>query len=171
MTRWIFHPIVSLVVRVTLAIVLLAACRHKIADPPDFANVLYHYKLFPEIAINLLAIYVPWLEVALAGALICGCGRRGAGFIGMVLFLSFILALGYNLLRGCPTVCGCFDTYAAGEGMTDLEKFEDMRREIRIDVGCFLLSLHVFLSSFVRRQGRGARRAAGEGATEAPAAA
>ncbi|MBN1443098.1 MAG: DoxX family membrane protein [Planctomycetes bacterium] len=156
----LFHPWLSVRIQILLGVVLLAATWHKILDLPDFANVIYHYKLFPAQSINLFAIYVPWIEVILGVALFAGVARRGASFMAMGLFLSFIAVLGYNLYRGCPTVCGCFSTFAAGQHLTDAEKFAEMRTEIGIDIACFLLAAHVFAASFLpERRGTAAVRA------------
>ena len=147
----LFHPGLSLAARVALGAILLWASWHKVADPPDFANVLYHYKLFPEWAINPLAIFVPWIEVAAGLALVSGVGRRGASILAMLFFVAFIAFLSINLARGCPTVCGCFDTFEAGKRLPDAEKFYRMKREIAVDAGCFLLALHVLVSSLRSR--------------------
>lgn len=148
----IFHPWIVLIVSIGLGGSLLYASYHKIVDPPDFAHIIFNYKLFPSQTINLLAIYMPWVEVFAGLALITGLGRRGAAFLSGVLFLAFIVALSYNLSRGCPTVCGCFDTYAAKKALTASEKFAEMRQEILLDVGLLLLSTYVFIASFVNRK-------------------
>jgi uncharacterized membrane protein YphA (DoxX/SURF4 family) len=140
---------VSFRVPVVLGIILLVASYHKVLDPPDFTNVIYHYKLFPALSINLLVIYMPWVEVVLGLALFTGLGRRGASLLAMIVFFSFIVILSYNLYRGCPTVCGCFSTYEAGKDLSDADKFAQMYREIGIDMICLLLALHTFVASFI----------------------
>ncbi len=147
----LFPPWLSVAIRMILGGVLLWASYHKVLHPADFTNVIYHYKVFPSQAINLLVIYVPWIEVFLGLALITGFGHRGASFMAGLLFLSFIAVLSFNLYRDCPTICGCFDTYEAGKSLTDAEKFEEMRKEIRIDVACFALALYTYAGSFVKR--------------------
>jgi uncharacterized membrane protein YphA (DoxX/SURF4 family) len=149
---WLFHPWLSFIVRVGLGAVLIYASYHKIADPPDFAKVIYNYKLVPPAAINLLAIYLPWVEAFTGAALILGVGYRGAALAALVFFCVFIAALGFNLARECPTICGCFGTHAAGAVLTDAEKFAQMRTSILRDSGLALLALYAFAASFFKKE-------------------
>ena len=150
--RKLFHPAVSLIVRWALGGILIYASFHKITEPPDFAKIVFNYKLFPSQTINLLAIYMPWVEVFVGLALITGLGRRGAAFLASLMFLGFIAVLSYNLYRGCPTICGCFDSFESGKSMTEAEKFAKMRREILLDVGLVLLATHSFIASFMGKK-------------------
>ena len=58
MKEKIFHPKVLLLVRVVLGGILVYASWHKIADPPDFAKIIYNYRLFPESSIHLSLIHI-----------------------------------------------------------------------------------------------------------------
>jgi len=114
------------------------ASYHKIVDPPDFAKIVYNYKLVPPYLINLAAIYMPWFELFAGLALITGVCRRGAALGAGLLALVFIAALSFNLYRGHPTICGCFNTHAQGLTMSREEKFFKMKREIALD-GLFVV--------------------------------
>ncbi len=150
--RKLFHSALFIPVSVGLGALLLYASYHKITDPPDFAKLIYQYKLVPPQLINLLAIYLPWVEVLAGCALITGIGRRGGAFLASVLFVVFIAALSYNLYRGCPTLCGCFDTYREGQHLTDAEKFAKMRLSILRDIGLLVVSTYVFAGTFIRKR-------------------
>jgi uncharacterized membrane protein YphA (DoxX/SURF4 family) len=145
------HAATALVARLVLGGFLIYASSHKILDPPDFSLAIENYKFFPEQWINLLAIYVPWVELFTGVGLIVGLGRRGGSILAAVLMLSFIALLAYNLARGCPTICGCFGTHAAGEKLSDVEKYSAMRREIVLDVGLLALAVYVFIFSWRSR--------------------
>ena len=80
----------------------------KIINPGDFAVAIYNYKLLPECAINLSAIFLPWLEVLITISLVSGIFKRGASVISALLFLTFATALTINLVRGLDISCGCF---------------------------------------------------------------
>ena len=143
----VFHPGLSLLVRIVLGGIILYASWHKIEAPPKFANIVYNYKLFPAQAINLIAIFVPWLEVFTGLSLISGVGRRAAALLVSFMLTGFIIALGINLHRDCPTICGCFSSGTAAT--TDAEKFAEMWQTIWRDVGLLLLALHVMIASFI----------------------
>lgn len=134
---------------------LIYASIHKIADPRDFVKILLNYRTFPATALNPLAIWVPWVEAIAGAALITGIGRRGAACIATGLFATFIAVLSYNLARDCPTICGCFSTFAANAHLTPAEKFAEMRSEIWFyDVPLLALSLWVLVASFARGRSR-----------------
>jgi uncharacterized membrane protein YphA (DoxX/SURF4 family) len=113
---------------------------HKITDPPDFAKIVFNYRLIPWYLISGIAIILPWFELLAAGAVISGLGRRG-GALGLFLLLAiFIAALSYNLYRGHPTICGCFSGYEANAAKTPEQKFWEMKIEILRDFGFLLLA-------------------------------
>ena len=103
-----FIPLLALICRLTLAIIFFYAGIEKIIDPGDFALAIYNYQLLPDGTINLLAIFLPWLEVFIALSLVTGIFTRGASLISALLFLTFATALTINLVRGLDISCGCF---------------------------------------------------------------
>ncbi|HVR73721.1 MAG TPA: MauE/DoxX family redox-associated membrane protein, partial [Planctomycetota bacterium] len=120
---------------------------HKIADPPDFSKAIYNYKLNLGSLINLVAIFMPWVELLAGIAVVTGLGRRG-GTLGLALLSTvFIAAISYNLYRGHPTICGCFSGYKAGMTMTDAEKFFQMKRELVVNAGLILLAIQILWAS------------------------
>jgi len=141
MRRLLTNPELVVRVQVLLGAILCVASWHKVQDPLDFAKILYNYRLFPAWSIHALAIYVPWIEMVTGMALVLGVFRRGAALMSTLFFVSFILVLGINLARDCPTICGCFNTHADGSSMTDAEKFWEMKKEILLDVCLLALSL------------------------------
>jgi len=137
------NPWLTFAVSLILGGTFVYSSYHKIIDPPDFAKIVYNYKLIPGGLINLVAIYMPWFELVAGLAVITGVGRRG-GALGLGLICAvFIAALSYNLYRGHPTICGCFSTFAENTTLTDAEKFTKMRQELFIDVGLLLASLQI----------------------------
>lgn len=89
--------------------VLAYAAAGKIAAPQDFALALFRYDLLPACAINLAAVFVPWLELVTGLALIAVPAlRRGAAVVGAGLLGVFAAAVAANLLRGVEAACGCF---------------------------------------------------------------
>jgi uncharacterized membrane protein YphA (DoxX/SURF4 family) len=140
--RWL-----TLAARLFLGGFFLYASWHKIADPPDFAKVIYNYKLLPADLIHLFALFLPWVE-ALAGlALVSGIGLCGGAAAAGLLSLVFIAALSFNLYRGHPTICGCLGTFAEGKSLSDAEKFASMRYDVFRDCGLFLLAAQILFAS------------------------
>ena len=103
-----FIPLFALICRLTLALIFFYAGVEKIIHPQEFAVTIYNYQLLPDCVINLLAIFLPWLEVLIAVSLVIGIYIRGATLLSALLFLIFATALTINLVRGLDISCGCF---------------------------------------------------------------
>jgi uncharacterized membrane protein YphA (DoxX/SURF4 family) len=131
--------------------VFIYSSYHKILDPPDFAKSVYNYCLVPDQLLHLPAIYMPWFELVAGLAVAVGLGRRGGAFGLGLLTLVFIVALGFNLYRGHPTICGCFSKFVDGTGWTDEVKFSKMRTELLLDVGLLLLCLQILWAGATSR--------------------
>jgi uncharacterized membrane protein YphA (DoxX/SURF4 family) len=147
-TRFLENRWVALAAAVILGGFFIAASWHKIQDPPDFAKAIFNFKLVPWQAVNASAIYLPWFELLAGLAVATGIGRRGGALAIAALLCVFIAAIGYNLYRGHPTVCGCFETYESAKNLTDEVKFWKMKKEILLDTGLLLLSACVIYASF-----------------------
>jgi uncharacterized membrane protein YphA (DoxX/SURF4 family) len=104
----IIVPVCSLLCRLILAGIFIYAAVEKIAEPREFALAIYNYQLLPDLAVNALAVILPWLEIIVAVCLVTGFSVRGAALISSALFLTFATALTISLARGLDISCGCF---------------------------------------------------------------
>ncbi len=100
----IFQWVLALV----LGAVFVFASWHKITNPAEFSKIIYGYGLFPKNSINMLAIWVPFVELVCGICLIFGIWKRPALLLLNVLLLTFILIIAINLIRGHEFDCGCF---------------------------------------------------------------
>lgn len=89
------------------ALFLYAGCT-KAWDPASFARSIENYQLLPAWPSALMALYLPWLEMIAAGALIVGKTRQAALSILCGLCLVFVIALSTAWIRGLDIQCGCF---------------------------------------------------------------
>ncbi len=94
--------------RLILGLVFIWASGHKILAPDQFAMILYGYGIFPGNIINLMAIWVPFVELVAGICLISGVYKRPALILINAMLLGFILIIGFNLVRGYQFDCGCF---------------------------------------------------------------
>jgi len=95
-------------IRLTLGFSFIWASWHKILEPDQFTMILYGYGVFPGPSINILAIGVPFVELLAGICLITGVYKRSALILINAMLLSFILIIGFNLIRGYQFDCGCF---------------------------------------------------------------
>ena len=110
-----FHVPAIWICRLALAGVFLAAAWPKLRDPAGFAKNIFNYQMLPDAAINPLAIFLPWLELFAALALLFFPPlRRGALWLISAMTVIFIGAIGSAMARGINIDCGCFSTTGGG---------------------------------------------------------
>jgi uncharacterized membrane protein YphA (DoxX/SURF4 family) len=105
-SSWI--DFLGLVFRSGLGVVFLLSSIPKIHFPFIFLSNVYDYQLLGPASGAMLAIVLPWLELALAVALFAGILLEGA-FLGSIVLTSvFIIAQVAVLHRGLSIGCSCF---------------------------------------------------------------
>ena len=104
------------ILRLALAAVFATAAVTKIADPTAFHTAIQTYRMLPEILVPLLAVWLPWLELCTAGALLWPRHRRAALWIVLALSVVFLIAIAQAWWRGLDIVCGCFGRPATVSG-------------------------------------------------------
>lgn len=82
----------------------------KIIDPGAFARAIYNYQILPGNLVNLMAIYLPWLEVLCALGLFFPQTRRASALLIAFMLVVFIAAQLMALSKGIDISCGCFST-------------------------------------------------------------
>jgi len=99
-----------IVSRLILGGIFIYASIDKIAHPDQFAEIIYNYKLMPGMAVNIMAIVLPWLEMVAGLFLVLGIWVKDSASILGALLLVFMGAISINLSRGLDFDCGCFST-------------------------------------------------------------
>jgi len=127
-----------------LGLTFIYASYNKILFPADFAKIIYGYDLFPNVLINLIAIILPFLELAAALALIIGVYTRSAVTIVNALLVAFIILLSINLIRGHEFNCGCFQ-------LQNSENNVSSQTTIIRDIFYLALGLQVFFFNRYRK--------------------
>jgi uncharacterized membrane protein YphA (DoxX/SURF4 family) len=98
-----------------LGVLFVGACLHKIAEPASFALDIATYDILPLVAINLVAIVLPWIELFVGAMLIAGWRVRAASLLVAAMMVVFLAALCIALARGLDMSCGCFASQGAEE--------------------------------------------------------
>jgi uncharacterized membrane protein YphA (DoxX/SURF4 family) len=104
----------SLVFRLIVGAVFVYAALDKIMHPDGFAKAVSNYRILPGSLVNLVALFLPWLELLTGAALILGTKVEGASFIISGLLVVFLIAVTATLIRGISIDCGCFTSSSAG---------------------------------------------------------
>jgi uncharacterized membrane protein YphA (DoxX/SURF4 family) len=123
--KWLRHPVAQWALGAALGAVFIYASWDKIAQPGEFARIVYHYQLIgPSQALgyvpaNLLAVTLPWLELVTGALLMVGLWRREAAAVAALMLVSFIVAVSWALASGIDIAnCGCFTVGGSAEGRT-----------------------------------------------------
>lgn len=104
----------SLVFRLIVGAVFVYAALDKIMHPDGFAKAVSNYRILPGSLINLVALFLPWLELLTGAALILGTKVEGASFLISGMLVVFLIAVTATLIRGISIDCGCFTSSSAG---------------------------------------------------------
>jgi hypothetical protein len=100
-------PVLDLVLRAGLALLFLAAARHKLRDPRAFVATVRAYRLGPPWTAPFSAGVVVTAELAVP--LLLGVARTAGLLAAAALLLAYAGAIGINLARGRRDLdCGCF---------------------------------------------------------------
>jgi len=111
--RFLSSAPLQLLCRLALGGIFIYASLDKIAHPREFAKIIANYAILPDFLVTLPALVLPWLELAAGLCLVVGLWTRSSALLLSLLLLAFILALGFNALRGIDLNCGCFSTSAS----------------------------------------------------------
>ncbi len=121
-TQKYFAPMV----RIVLGAIFIYASMDKIANMPDFAKVILNYRILPVQLVNLLAIFLPWLEFVLGVFLITGKFERASLLVYSAMIVVFIIALSQAQIRGLDISCGCFSVDPSSTSEVWLRIIEDI---------------------------------------------
>lgn len=101
-------PIFVITSALAVAVVLASAATHKLRSPARFANQVEDYQMLPRVLVRPVARLLPWLELAIAFALLVPASRGLAAQGAMALLVGYASAIAVNLWRGRHDIdCGC----------------------------------------------------------------
>jgi len=112
---WKGHGWIALPIRLYIGAVFLVACWHKILHPESFAMDVATYQILPLGLVNLMAIVLPWIELACGLLIIIGWRTRAAALLIAGMMAVFLTAIIVALARGLEMSCGCFASQSMAE--------------------------------------------------------
>jgi rhodanese-related sulfurtransferase len=123
--------------------IFIYASYEKILRPASFAEIVFNYQILPDRLVNLVSLFLPWLELLVGLCLILGVWLSGAVLICNLLLLAFFGTLVFNVVRGFDIDCGCF-TVAVGTSSGGHMSWYLLRDGFFLVVGGFLLARFFF---------------------------
>jgi len=135
----IAQPWLTLICRLVLGGVLIAAGVLKIGNLQKSAMAVRAYELLPISLANFLGYSLPWVEIGIGLLLVTGALVRFAGLVGAITMLAFIIAISQAWTRGLSIDCGCF----GGGGTIDPSQTKYLSEIIR-DIGLMVLGIYLY---------------------------
>jgi uncharacterized membrane protein YphA (DoxX/SURF4 family) len=133
------QPWLTLIARLILGGVLIAAGALKIGNLQKSAMAVRAYEILPVQLANFLGYTLPWVEIGIGLLLITGAAVKISGLIGAITLVTFIIAISQAWARGLSIDCGCF----GGGGAINPEDTRYISEIIR-DLGLFLLGIYLY---------------------------
>jgi uncharacterized membrane protein YphA (DoxX/SURF4 family) len=98
-----------LVARVAIGLLLIVAGVLKAHDGPSATALsIAAYRILPPLAVKLLGVALPYLEIFLGAYLVLGLFTRAAAWVAAGQFVVFAGAVASLVIRQLPADCGCF---------------------------------------------------------------
>ena len=135
----IYQPWLTLIARLVLGGVLLAAGGLKIGNLQKSAMSVRAYELLPVGLANFLGYVLPWVEIGMGLLLIVGVAVSIVGLLGALTMFAFVIAIAQAWARGLSIDCGCF----GGGGQVDPEDTKYLSTILR-DIGFLLLGVYLY---------------------------
>ncbi|MFW7413805.1 MauE/DoxX family redox-associated membrane protein [Demequina sp. SO4-18] len=102
------QPWLSLLVRLSMAGILIAAAIPKIQDIPKSIIAVRAYRLLPEEVVPFVGTMLPFLELALAVVFLLGAFTRLGAIVWLLMMAAFTFGVIWAWATGLTIDCGCF---------------------------------------------------------------
>lgn len=102
------RPWLSMIVRLAMAGILIAAAIPKFADLGQSVRAVRAYRLLPEVVVPAVGNALPFFELVLAAVLIFGIFTRFAAFTWLLMMAGFLVGVIWVWAKGYSIDCGCF---------------------------------------------------------------
>lgn len=134
----IAQPWLSLLVRLGMAGILIAAAIPKALDIPQSIRAVRAYQLLPEALVPFVGTMLPFLELVLAVVLLVGAFTRSASVVWLLMMAGFLTGVIWAWSQGLSIDCGCFGGGGEIEASETNYPFHVMERLGFIALGTYL---------------------------------
>lgn len=113
MNRFLNNEYVLLFCRIIVGLMFIVVGVGKIAHPEDFAREIANYQILPNIFINAVAIFVPWIEFFAGTLLLFGIQMKASSLVIGAMTIVFTTAVIIAIAKGLNIECGCYSNIAS----------------------------------------------------------
>ncbi|MFN5309641.1 MAG: MauE/DoxX family redox-associated membrane protein [Candidatus Kapaibacterium sp.] len=133
------NPYLSLLIRLFIGFLFIAAAVDKIAQPAEFAKNVANYHIPPYSLTNIVALTLPWLEFVVGLLLLFGVRVKAASILTSGMLIMFIILIASAMIRGFNISCGCFSQSDAAVAEVSTVGW----KKIFEDIGLLLCSIYL----------------------------
>ncbi len=135
MNKILNSDILKIIARIMVGLVFLIFGLEKIPVPNVFAGEIMNYGFFPLFSVNLIAIFLPWVEVLVGIFVLLGIRLQSAATFSGILMILFIISVGIAMAKGLDISCGCSSSHNIKVGWQKI--FENL--------GYLILCIYIFI--------------------------
>ena len=139
MKNFLANPYLSLLIRLFIGFMFIAAAVDKIAQPQEFAKNVANYHIPPFALTNLVALTLPWIEFVTGLLFVLGVRVKAASVLTSGMLIMFIILIASAMIRGFNISCGCFSQSGAAAAEVSTVGW----KKIFEDIGLLLCSLYL----------------------------
>ncbi len=93
---------------IILGLLFIYSAVPKILDVEYFARAVRNYRILPVWSHNIVALWMPWMELIAGFCLVFKVWVRGGATLILGMMVIFLIAVISAVLRGLDIDCGCF---------------------------------------------------------------
>ena len=98
----------KMILRILVSLIFIVAGLLKLRDPLAFADGIAAFHVFPNLAINPLAMSLPYFEIFTGIGILRRGTRRAGALAACGLSVCFVVLFALALARGLDVTCACF---------------------------------------------------------------
>src|SRR5512134_4061983 len=132
--------VIVVMARFIMGGIFLVSGLAKISDPGRFILTLREFRLFPEVIVPFIAVWLPWLELLLGLCVLVGLLHRTSALLLAFMNAGFLAAIISVIVRGIEVDCGCFGMLADMLGLPDMADIKAVVRNVVFIGLCLLIS-------------------------------
>lgn len=108
-SRWaLIQPWLSLIVRLSMSGILIAAAIPKMLDLDQSVRAVRAYRLVPDALEPVIGVGLPFFELVLAAILLVGVFSRASAVVWLLMMAGFVTGVAWAWAKGYNIDCGCF---------------------------------------------------------------
>jgi uncharacterized membrane protein YphA (DoxX/SURF4 family) len=96
--------------QIGIGLIFAAAALAKLGDLDSFSTQIHYFRMVPVPLENLVAVFLPWVELLAGLALLLGIRSRSGAILAAAMMALFTVGVAQALFRGLDFECGCFGT-------------------------------------------------------------